>query len=488
MVRWFVVALALVVGLAASAAAASPLWGSDLIRQARPTAEVDVLIFDLRRETTRPGKPSEIEEQVVTLAPTFTDVRHGGQRLLEDHALCKSLSWAEGVTTFENSSCYAAVAFRLAELQNRNGLARMMTEVSEGKIDKAQQLHWSEAELGVARSDSKRLDVRRTDGATEYRLGRTVMARVSGSAGDLSPDEKQRVIRFLARYANVHPQVRGDLAKSGPLPSLIERDTGEALKVGQGRQVMKISNLRRTRAAYPLPPGMTSALAEEARAGTTVRGRAVRRAMDVIAGKAPSPSLSATLAAMRKSVADGRQLEAMLLFTQLTQEHRAVFAQKDSQALNEVRELLPIMRQDPDAERFMNASLLAGDDQKPGDRQAAAKFLAGPKFSGLAYGTFRNVTYANLVAGADTESWDPAIAKQMPAERVDNYWIHIEAYPWSSNTWKDAGDGYYTQYETGEAWKAFDLGRELDPTWQDGPMKSIGEFEKTMRAQEPDFF
>jgi hypothetical protein len=76
----------------------------------------------------------------------------------------------------------------------------------------------------------------------------------------------------------------------------------------------------------------------------------------------------------------------------------------------------------------------------------------------------------------------------MPSPLVDNYWVHIAAHPWSSLTYKDAGDAYLQVYDMGDAWLAYDLGREIDPDWRAGTMKALSDFEDQLRATQPDVF
>ncbi|MDF2901037.1 MAG: hypothetical protein K0Q62_1096, partial [Phenylobacterium sp.] len=71
---------------------------------------------------------------------------------------------------------------------------------------------------------------------------------------------------------------------------------------------------------------------------------------------------------------------------------------------------------------------------------------------------------------------------------VDNYWIHIAAYPWASNAFKDAGDAYFESFDTPDAWLAYDLGRAVDPEWRSGVMARVGVMEADLRARHPEFF
>jgi hypothetical protein len=483
------IAVALAFGLSAGAALAqvSPLWGSDQIRSARPMAPAQALVFDLHREVNRPGRPIGPVDQVVTLAPSFSLIAEGGRRILEDHALCRTLVWTEGGHTVGNDSCYAAVSVRDFEIRNRVMMARILqaAKTPEAMADIA----LSEAELNIAAPGAKPLTVRKTPSGTEYLAGKILVARVEGSAGALSAEEMHRLVRFFARDANLHPQARGGLAAGGQLPARIESNAGSAA----GEQVFTLSHLRRVEVDYPLPVGLPSSLAEAARTGSTPRDLAVRRIAAVIAEGAPRPSVEALVAAMRKAAADGHDLQAILLFMELSQEHADLFRSTDPAARALAAEAAALLRRQMSgagASAFMQASDLAGDSKMKGDRQAAARFLAlSHQMDGLDFGTFRYVTYANLVAGAgDTKTWDPAIAKAMPANPADGFWLHIAAHPWAANAYKDVGDVYLTGYAMDQAWVAYDLGRAADPQWRVGVMPVLAKYEDGLRAAHPDFF
>ena len=492
MFRVIMVALGFAFSAGAGLAQTSPLWGSDQIRQQRPTAAVEALVFNLHSEATSRGKPTKVTDQIVTLTPSFSLVAEGDRLTLDDHALCRALVWTERAASLENHSCYAGPAFRDLEIRNRVMMAQVIAKT--GVVDQPQYIALSETELGVAAPGAGRLEARQTADGAEYRLGNAVMARVSGSAGEVSAEEMRRVTRFLANRGHLHPQVRRALAEGGHLPGLIEEEMGP-IRVGDSHEAVRISNLRRAQVAYPLPAGLSSALSEKARGGTSPRDLAVLRAAAVIEGAAPRPTIDDTLAALRKAAADGRDLEVVLLFLELTQEHPAFFKQaiSDEKARAVVTAIMPVVRShmtSPNAAALMQANALASNREAKGDRQAAARFPAlTPKMDAMAFGTFRHVTYANLVAvSPDSKDWEPAIRAAMPAQRVDNYWIHIAAYPWSSNAYKDAGDAYYAEYDTPQAWVAFDIGRLVDPEWREGPLATLANYEENLRAQRPDFF
>lgn len=486
MVGWLqaaALALALFVGWAEAAASGpvTPLFSGDDLRSARPLAPEDALVVDVHTEVTLPGRKKAVQDMTVTLASTFTVVDDGTSIRLEDHALCRSLTWRPGSPELKHSNCHAAVAFRVLELQNRRFLAKVLasTGANDGDL-----LHLAEAELGVEVGGGPRLAVSRAGDAVEYRLGKTVVSRTSGVAGGVSPDEAQRVRRFLARTVNLHPQVRAALMAGGGLPSSVESAAG-VTKLGEGSRIIRISNLRRASVAYPLPTGLMSALAFETKAAVTPRDKAIQRAAAVIDGQAPRPSVEALRAELRKAVAERRALDGMMLLLQMSQDQPAAMVKGDPVIV----ELGALMRSSPDVAEFMTANQLAGDAKATGDRERAALFLISDKMKAAPFATFRYVTYANLLASAgDTKGWDPKIAAAMPAVRTDNFWLHVAEHPWSSHTYKDVGDAYLRSYEVGDAWIAFDLGRATDADWRKGPMQGLDAFEDQLRAEQPDYF
>ncbi|MDP3635281.1 hypothetical protein [Phenylobacterium sp.] len=492
MVRLTAAILALALCGLGQPAQASPLWGSDEIRRARPGIEAEALMLDVRTETIIPGKSPEVTLGVVTLAPSFTYIVGGNEHLLEDHALCRSLSWRSRDRTFSNDSCYAAVAFRRLELENRKLISALLTKAGSA-AQGHDLLYRSETELGVHDSATALATAAKAADGIDYRLGDEVVARISGLAGPATPQEMRLVGRWLARYAKLHPQVRHDITAGAGVPARVESTVGP----GSGettRQIMTLSNLRRARVAYPLAGGLRSTLAVDASQGAMPRDVAVRRAQAVLAGAAPKPNAGAVADAMQKAASEGRPLEATLLFLELTQEQMEALkpdASGQNALLAKIRAVLTRKLLDtPDVAQLMTANALAGSADSPGNREAAARYLANAgKMDAMAFGTFRRVTYANLVRNSpDTEKWDAKIAASMPASLVDNYWIHIAAHPWSSNTFKDAGDSYLGGYDTPSAWAAFDLGRAVDPDWRAGPMAGLARYEAALRANEPDFF
>jgi len=58
--------------------------------------------------------------------------------------------------------------------------------------------------------------------------------------------------------------------------------------------------------------------------------------------------------------------------------------------------------------------------------------------------------------------------------------------PMIAGVWKDLGDLYYSGYDTGPAWRCWDLGRRISPGH---PLfQEVGELESQMLADHPEYF
>lgn len=466
---------------------APPHWSSDQVRAARPLNPETVLVFDVRIEETGGSQGRQVQSTTVALAPTFTHIVGGGVHTLYDHALCRVFTWSDGKPVFQSLSCYALPSFFGQELQNRRYLAQVLT--AEG-AKAAADPYWPEAELGVQDEAKDRLQRRDSPGGAEYRLGNEVVVKVMGLTTPLSAAESRSLARYFANQQPLHPQVRRDLNSGSVLPERLEIESRMGGR--DSHKTLTITNARRIQMSLPLPGGLTSDLYERAKA-ETVFGRGVRQALAGIDGKAKpeKPTFDALLTSMKGASSQGRSSEVMLLFFAMTQQYGSEFSGPRGQTVrSQVLPLFTEAKADATASMLWDASNLAGDARRPGDREAVARSLANATdLDRIPFGTFRYVTYANLFRMTpQAEKWDPAIRNAMPRDLVDNYWTHIASYPWAGNVYKDAGDTYYAAYDPANAWLAFDLGRAIDPDWRAGVLSGLAAYEDKLRLNEPDFF
>ncbi len=471
---------------------AYPDWSSDQARAARPSASSTALVFDVQSSVHIDGSPDKVTHETVTLAPSFVFLEADDGETLDDGALCRTFRWVRGKPTLHSESCYAAPAFRTLELANREALQRILQSAKIKDAPPNTDPYWRESELGVQRTPSDPLVKLKMGGEIDYQLGAETVVRVSGALIPFQSDEARRFVKFAALHTQLHPQVRRDLQLAAALPQTLEIVGQSTFK--KRRETLVISNARRVTIDYPLPPGLISDLTLQAPGGDDLKQKGVRAAILAIEGRyaTPKPSLDDLLDAAKRAVAADRPLDVLLLVLEITQDYgpKLMTSEEGRKVVGDgVRPLLQKAYQDPETARFALASGLAGKPMAPADRQAAASFLAHTNMDDRPYGTFRYVTFANLVRGSnDVGKWDPSILKSMPNPLVDNYWVHIAAHPWSSLTYKDAGDAYLQTYDASNAWLAYDLGREVDKDWRLGTMQALSAFEDKLRMTQPDVF
>lgn len=464
-------------------AQAMPYSTSDQIRAARPLGAQEALIIDL----TFAGVAADpVEKRArATLAQTFNHLEMDGTHQLDDYGLCRMLSWPDGGGVM-NMNCHAIPFFAFNELQNRLALTKMIASATSQKPAVEAAPYWSEAGLGVAPQDAKPLQIRAAAGGVQYLLGPQAAGSISGDLGALSPAEARAFSRFLARHFPMHPQMRADIAGRARLPMVIEvMQTNPAGQVAAQR--MTLANLRREKAEYPLPGGLPSALRAQVAGDASPRGQALRRALAVVdsGGKDRPPSFESLMDGVRKG--GEPPLASLMLFLNVTQQYGGRIT-ADRAALESIRPQIQAFMRDPQAGRFLAANNLAGNPAAPGDRVAAARFLAeADALDKAPFGTFRYVTYANLAANSEgSAQWPADIRAKMPMRLEDNYWRHIAAYPWASNTYADLANLFPFDPQT--AWLLQDLGRAVDTDWKSGVMGRAAAYEARLRTAAPDFY
>lgn len=473
------------VSFPACAETASPAWGSDKIRAARSLAASPALVFWYEETLHSPQGSKQSDFGTVTLAGDFNVVQTVNLFEIDDFALCRDIEWEEGTTEVSHFSCYAVPAFRQAEPANRRGLAAMLTAAApQAEPQKNLTPYWAEQELAMQETPSRPLTERRTGDGVQWLLQDQVVVQVSAAGTPFTADERQRVARYFARHVDLHPQVLEAILDSGQLPErlVIERKSGGKPET----KTLLFTQVRRTSAAYPLPPGLTSSLTI-ASGGQSLEAKGMRQALAAIAGTAtpPKPSLTTLTANIQASADAGNMRQGAMWFYALTQQYGGDL-KPGTPEMAELKKVIPTLQSimnSPDVLPFRQASDVAGGNDTSQTPEAAARYLAkATEYDSLSFGTFRHVTFANLVQGAgDTGKWDKSILAAMPS-LTDCYWLHIAAYPWAANAYKDLGDTYYRSFDTVGAWNAWDLGRAVDPDWQKGVMSNVAEYEQRLRT------
>ncbi|WKL55825.1 hypothetical protein Q1W73_08900 [Asticcacaulis sp. ZE23SCel15] len=470
----------------------SPDWDAQRIRNARP-ASAEAIEFSYQKEIRFKDGTVETENGKVTLASDFTYTEAADARHLDDFSLCRTMSWKASGTEFNNDSCFVSPAFRILELKNRRYLQSLL-DAATGDKKSAQEAklasYWPEQELAVMDKTSLPLTRKRAADKTVWSVGNEEVATVSLGGQPFSDAERKAVARYFARHTGLHPQILKSVLESGQIPREMVMESHHANR--RATETIRFSNVRRLTAQYPLPANLKPAIVRMSQ-GNTIYASGLKSSLKAVAGNAepPKPGFDDALAQMQSAAAADQMEQALMWFFLITQQYTAEL-QPGSAGLAKIRALGPVLTKTIDGPKtgpFWQASNLAGSTEVSEGREAAAKYLAGAKhYDSLTFGTFRYVTFANLVlTSKDTDKWDKAIWASMPS-LTDCYWTHIAAYPFASNAFKDLGDHYYGQYEMDKAWQAWDLGRAIDPDWTSGAMVSVGQYETQLREVAPNDF
>ncbi|MDV6330125.1 hypothetical protein [Asticcacaulis sp. 201] len=470
----------------------SPAAGSDQILAARSLLASEALVFNFTQTVKSNGKLVSTQTGTVTLGSDFNVIEQGQEHTLDDFTLCRVLTWKTAQPKLDNQSCFFGPAFRLAELYNRQGLHRMLAAAVDNKTKKPENLepYWAEQELAVQDKPSDTLTVHTTSSSTDYRLDDRVVVRTSLTVYPFSPAERQRIARYLARHMDLHPQVLRAILASGQLPSdiTIERYNADQAET----ETFHFTALSRQTLEYPLPPGLISALTVEAK-GESLKARGLNKAFASVTETelSPKPDFDMLMERLEAATKAHQGMTATLLFQELATQYGGSMM-SDPERIGRLRAIMPSLQlifAETDSAQFMLASQLAGDGKATPQNEAAARYLANAKeLDALPFGTFRYVTFANLVrVSGDTSAWDKTTFSAMPS-LADCYWIHIAAYPWIGNSYKDLGDLAYQNYEMDKAWQMWDLGRAVDSDWQSNTLKSIEEYEDRLRVALPTSF
>lgn len=489
--------LCLTVGLVTGSAAhaevvVSPDWTADRVLSQRPNSlgDVDVVTFSSR--TREDGKPDIVKSGTVRLWDDVDQISIGASETITDYKLCRSFSWRGTETTFNNASCFALPAFQQLELRNRILLSKLLGDAKalDGQIPSFQDAVWSEQELSTQKTPSSPLTVKRSKESIEWWLGTELVVKTSATGHPIAKSDRTKFLRYFSRYLSIHPQVRRDIIESGIIPSQI--DISHRRLDGKSVETILFSSWQTNTTNYPLPPHLTSEIAARSKENS-VEAAGIRSTLNALSGVGESPKTSfESLADQLEGNAKRKEaLQTTLTFLKLTQVFGGLLM-ADREKMSRLRTLMPIVQpllRSDEASKFMQASSLAGTEGEGPEREASAAYLADAQnLDQIDFGTFRYVTFANLVQiSRGTKTWDEAIFRKMPS-LTDSYWTHIATFPWASNAFKDLGDTWYSQFETSKAWEAWDLGKAVDADWQRGSMKSVDDLENRIRLLMPDSF
>ena len=402
-----------------------------------------------------PDKHYEVD---ATLGDTWMIVRNGAHTSFFDFDRRRHVEIDEPTHTRIDFSLYDAAGFRVMELANRQNLAKMM---AAAKITQAQaQFDPVDVEhiLAIQDKPGSPLKVAAEGRDTVFLNGTRVLARESAQATPVPPAQA-RMFAQLIRYTwGGHPQILAALAQANAIPATLALTTVNGVTT---TTVVKVSSVRPSSAGpidvAAIPPrpdaaaqtpvdhilarGDSFTAADVAAAARRSRDemdaafndhRPLDAALDMIewtltAGQ-PIPALDATQKAM---LADDASVIAL---------KSALSSQPNKEATQHAIEQLDALRPRTKAQGYMLDLFIANDRATMGDRKAARDGLVAV----------------------------------------------LQGHPFIVGAYKDLGDALFMSYDASNAWRCWDLGRRIAPTYLN--FKLVDQFEARLATQHPEYF
>lgn len=380
--------------------------------------------------------------------------------IILDFARRRRVAIARGQGTYRADSLYAEVAFRAAELTNRQRLADVLQTSSDTTHPLSPALFAHQLSLATASGDDSGDGLRRSsDGDREsWHADERLLFSHSRRVRRLSPTQADRFVRFARYHLRGHPVILDYLRDLSGLPERMtwvqygadERHT-QTLTIAAIEPATaveyRLDGLRR----MPGADDWWSVYVHE----TTVDGELGKRR--VAQELARAVELART---------DGRYDEAVLLCLE--------YSMQNGPLPPGIATLEPFMG-DPGAQAIM--ACVVGQQQV--NNEADARTLIG-SIRALR-GHFTDHQHVLMMFEACMLT---AIAEYDEAEALYRKILTHNRY--LAGVYKDLGDLFVARYDMERAWRCWELARQLAPEHQRlGP---IERFEHTLRAAHPEYF
>lgn len=386
---------------------------------------------------------------VATLGPRCLAVQSGDTLQTWDFAagVVRSIDRAAG--TYTEVSVLHEVAFVQNETQNRLGLKRVLQSASVPIADE-----WTPFDLAVlftwpVEGDDVELEHVEKDGAfSSLRDGQPV---ANWSLGEHELDAAQRALfgRLLQRRAHLHPKSLAALLATGRLPKeLVFRWRNVGMRATTTWRLTEV----RTDAAWP-----GSFDGAKRNFGTGPLARIAAMVQEPTAAGVPERLTAARFGELADAARDaGRYGDAVMLLLEASLSTGDPMPQMRKLATD------PVAKEQ--VQRFVRPISLANRDPE----RALALFeqidradLSRPAILGV----FR--------VAALTAKREVGAARDLMLEA-------LEASPWITMGYKDLGDLYMVEFETAQAWTAWELGRRIAP--EHGCWGPVEAYEQQLRS------
>lgn len=415
----------------------------------------DVLsVVEVDRDGDGPSPATQEQREAkwtATLGPRAFAVQSGDALQTWDFAagVVRSIDRVAG--TYTEVSMLHEVAFVQSEMRNRLGIERVLQSASLPIAEEWQPFDLSVLFVSVAEGDDSKLQhIENDDWVISQRDGDTV-ARWTFGEHRLDAAQSAMFGRLLQRRAHLHPQTLAALLAGGRLPQELEfhwRNVG-----ARGTATWRLAEVR-VDAAWP--GGIDGATRSF---GTGPLARIASMVMkQPPAADVPDRLTVADFGELAEAAhAAGRHGDALLLLLE------------GSLTTGEPMPQMAKLAADPAAKeemkRFMQPISLAG---RAPDR-ALALFAAIDRKE-LSRPSILDVFRVSALMG-----------KRDPVQARELMLVTLEASPWITMAYKDLGDIFLSEFDTRQAWIAWELGRRIAPGH--GCWEPVAAYEQQLRRE-----
>lgn len=411
---------------------------------------------------------SSSSDMQVVLGDSYLSVQTEKQIQIYDFAKRRRIEIDRAARSYTDYSLYDTVGFRTAELRNRAFISQMLAAAKTAAqvgtpVDDQHALSVLPAPAALAEQGTAaaapaepRLERAESDGAARYSVAGAELLRASTQGTAVGAADAARFAQFLRYQFGGHPLVLRQLEQQASIPARLAFHHRTIW--GDSERTLAISGVAAApaqAAAYDLS-GYTKRMAAQP---------ALEQLLDQAGGgQFGAQAKQRKLAADRlQAFADKRGMEAMLI----TSEQTFVNGEFPGRA---TPEQLAIIQNDP-GYRLLGGAVQVRDKAK---LQAAIATLR----------ELRTKTDRPYVLKVFEANHHLALGDRKTA--IGLFIEALQANPHMASVYKDLGDALLLSYDMPQAWRCWDIGRQLAPGFVN--FRSVNDFEASLAKNYPEYF
>lgn len=396
--------------------------------------------------TTGPAAKTVSSRMIVHLDSTSFSLQTGGVEEVYDLASRRHVTLDVAGKTRRERSLFSIVGFRSAELDNRLGMAKMLSSAGIMKNSftpfELESLFSLEGEL---KDGSAGMKAEGSGGNWTFQHGEEVLVRYEASQKPVPETRKIAFSRWLTYAASMHPSIRRRLETVGLVPKVLTyryKDipgwTTVSWRLESAREQTRLE-------AAALEPAAPTDTLERILALVSAEG-----------ARAPTEAEAVKFA--DEALARGEGLEAMLAVLEFG-------LQAGEGMTGETEKIRAAAKADPQTRRLM----LDWSSRESAERSLSSlSEINGAKLKkGYVLDIFRS-------------NGNAALGQAAAAEKL--MLKALEGNPFNAGAWHDLGFIYYQRYRMDRAWNCWDAGRRATP--RHPAFEDVEEMEKGLLGHE----